>query len=105
MTQKHSPKTKQRTRPKSTQKVDAPALDTLKQINLNAAGLDVGANEIYACVPQGRDESSVRVFPTFTADLNSLANPLVQMWSYHSRDGIYRSLLDSYLSNLRDSWV
>jgi transposase len=44
------------------------------QINLHAAGLDIGAEEIYACVPPDRDEESVRVFPTFTVDLHSLAD-------------------------------
>ena len=49
-------------------------LDSLKQLNLNAGGLDIGAAEIYAAVPEGRDEESVRQFETFTADLNSLAD-------------------------------
>ena len=49
-------------------------LDALEQINLNAAGLDIGAEEIYAAVPKGRDEESVRSFPTFTADLRRLAD-------------------------------
>lgn len=49
-------------------------LESLKQINLNAAGLDIGSAEIYACVPEGRDTQSVRVFPTFTVDLNDLAD-------------------------------
>jgi transposase len=53
---------------------DIPSLDTLKQLNLNAAGLDIGAEEIYACVAAERDEPSVRVFPTFTRDLNALAD-------------------------------
>jgi transposase len=56
------------------QTVEAPILDSLKQINLNAAGLDVGDREIYACVPERFAEKSVRVFPTFTADLNVLAD-------------------------------
>ena len=54
--------------------VNVPDLDILEQINLDAAGLDIGAEEIYACVPVGRDESSVRVFPTFTVDLHALAD-------------------------------
>lgn len=58
--------------------VKAPTLDTLKQINLNAAGLDVGASEIYVCVPEGRDEQLVRVFETFTPDLRALADWLKQ---------------------------
>jgi transposase len=49
-------------------------LDVLKQINLNAAGLDIGDDEIYAAVPEGRDTVSVKVFPTFTADLYRLAD-------------------------------
>lgn len=52
---------------------DIPLLDTLKQLNLNAAGLDIGAEEIYVCVPADRDEPSVRAFPTFTPDLCALA--------------------------------
>ena len=62
-------------RKKSTQSpVTAPAVDILAQINLNAAGLDIGSEEIYACVPVDRDEESVRVFPTFTVDLIALAD-------------------------------
>jgi len=54
-------------------------LDTLERINLNAAGLDIGAEEIYACVPDGRDaEASVRVFGTYTTDLLALADWLAQ---------------------------
>ena len=49
-------------------------LDSLKQLNLNAGGLDIGAAEIYAAVPEGRDEVSVRQFDTFTADLKVLAD-------------------------------
>jgi transposase len=49
-------------------------LDSLKQLNLNAAGLDIGAAEIWACVPEGRDEVSVRVFQTFTPDLHALVD-------------------------------
>lgn len=49
-------------------------LDSLKQINLNAAGLDIGDQEIWAAIPEGRSDTSVRQFPTFTADLHALAN-------------------------------
>ena len=40
----------------------------------NAAGIDVGAREMFVVVPPGRDENPVRVFPTFTEDLEQLAN-------------------------------
>ena len=49
-------------------------IDALEQINLNAAGVDIGAEEIYAAVPKGRDEESVRSFLTFTEDLHQLAD-------------------------------
>ena len=49
-------------------------LESLKQLNLNAAGLDIGAAEIYAAIPEGRGEESVRRFETFTADLHALAD-------------------------------
>ncbi|NJK54188.1 MAG: IS110 family transposase, partial [Leptolyngbyaceae cyanobacterium SU_3_3] len=53
-------------------------MESLEQINLNAAGLDVGDREIYVCVPEGRDETAVRVFSTFTAMLYALADGLTQ---------------------------
>jgi len=48
-------------------------VNALEQINPNAAGIDVGAEEVWVAVPPDRDEESVRVFPTFTADLKRLA--------------------------------
>jgi transposase len=43
----------------------------------NAAGVDVGAREMYGAIPPDRDAEPVRVFPTFTADLEALADWLV----------------------------
>jgi len=43
----------------------------------NAAGIDIGAREIFVAVPRDRDENPVRVFPTFTADLEEMARRLV----------------------------
>jgi transposase len=40
----------------------------------NAAGIDVGAREMFVAVPPGRDESPVRVFATFTEDLERLTD-------------------------------
>jgi hypothetical protein len=44
----------------------------------NAAGIDVGAREMFVAVPQGADEHPVRVFTTFTEDLHRLADWLAQ---------------------------
>jgi transposase len=68
----------QPTQVKPATPVKVPELDSLKQINLNAAGLDVGATEIYVCVPEQRDPKPVRVFASFTADLYALADWLSQ---------------------------
>jgi len=43
----------------------------------HAAGIDMGAREMYVAVPPDRDAHPVRVFHTFTADLNELADWLV----------------------------
>ena len=40
----------------------------------NAAGIDVGATQIFAAVPPDHDPEPVRCFDTFTADLESLAD-------------------------------
>ena len=49
-------------------------LESLKQINLNAAGLDIADEEIWVAIPEGRQDISVRQFATFTADLHALAD-------------------------------
>ena len=43
----------------------------------NAAGIDVGAREMFVAVPPGRDNIPVRVFATFTEDLQRLVDWLV----------------------------
>lgn len=43
----------------------------------NAAGIDVGAREMFVAVPPDRDAHPVRVFDTFTEDLQRLADWLV----------------------------
>jgi transposase len=46
-------------------------------VNPHAAGLDIGASEIWACVPADRDATPVRMFATFTPDLQALTAWLV----------------------------
>ncbi|MCA9983151.1 MAG: IS110 family transposase [Anaerolineales bacterium] len=58
-------------------KREAVNFDVLQQIQPHAAGIDVGAEEVYVCVPPGRDEEQIRQFATFTSDLHELAAWLV----------------------------
>lgn len=54
---------------------DAPKLTELEQLNLNAAGIDIGSSSHFVSVPEGCGcAASVREFRTFTADLYSLAD-------------------------------
>jgi len=53
------------------QKSTAPETPILQP---NAAGVDVGANEIYIAVPADRDSQAVRRFRTFTGDLKAAAD-------------------------------
>jgi transposase len=46
-------------------------------VNLNAAGIDVGAEVHYVAVPTDRDAPAVRQFSSFSADLQVLADWLV----------------------------
>jgi len=46
----------------------------LQHLNLNAAGVDIGAERHLVAVPAGRDPVSVREFGTFTPDLEALAD-------------------------------
>jgi hypothetical protein len=52
--------------------------EPLGDVHPNAAGLDIGAREIWACVPADRDAERVRGFGTFTPDLYQLAEWLTQ---------------------------
>jgi transposase len=51
--------------------------DTLPIQHPDAAGIDVGASELYVAVSADRDPNSVRCFPTFTRDPHALADWLV----------------------------
>ena len=44
----------------------------LEKVNLNAAGIDVGAHAHWVAVPADRDENPVRSFGVFTSDLMAL---------------------------------
>jgi len=65
-------KPKRRRRSKGMCLEDRPVLEP------NAAGIDVGAREMFVAVPPGRDENPVRVFASFTEDLERLTDWLEQ---------------------------
>lgn len=46
----------------------------LPLLHPDAAGVDIGAEEIFVAVPADRDAESVRSFGTFTRDLHELAD-------------------------------
>src|SRR5258708_23824306 len=46
-------------------------------LEANAAGIDIGAREIFVAVPPDRVEHPVRAFATFTEDLEKMAQWLV----------------------------
>jgi transposase len=48
--------------------------DQLPVLHPDAAGLDIGASELFVAVPADRDPDPVRSFATFTRDLNALAD-------------------------------
>src|SRR5262245_15439389 len=52
-------------------------LDDLLCVHPNAAGLEIGSEEIVVAVPPDRDEQPVRVFRTFTPDLQALVEWLI----------------------------
>lgn len=47
--------------------------DGMSQGTPHAAGVDIGAQEMVACVPDGQDHHIVRALGTDTADLEALA--------------------------------
>lgn len=72
-------KCSRKSKPSRSLPVDAPSMPAeLKQVNLNAAGIDVGATVHFVCVPEGRDPQPVRSFGAFTADLEAIADWLTQ---------------------------
>jgi transposase len=54
-----------------------PSVKTVRRsavLEPDAAGIDIGAQEIYVAVPPDRDEQATRMFTTFTCDLQVLAD-------------------------------
>lgn len=69
---KPAEKAKRGERKRRTRKREA--IENRPILEPNAAGIDIGAREVYVAVPPERDEQPVRIFETFTADLHELAD-------------------------------
>lgn len=54
------------------------SLEGLPVINPHAAGADIGAQQIFVCIPGPDQTQIVRSFGTYTADLQALADWLVE---------------------------
>jgi hypothetical protein len=50
------------------------AIENRPILEPHAAGIDIGARQVYVAVPPDRDEHPVRIFDTFTTDLHELAH-------------------------------
>ena len=48
--------------------------DGLSKVNENAAGVDIGATEIVACVPGGDEVQLVKAYGNYTVDLKAIGN-------------------------------
>jgi len=65
---------KKHTSPKSIKATVTEAAGELRQLNLNAAGIDIGSREHAVAVPPGRDPQPVQIFGTFTEDLQKIVS-------------------------------
>ena len=66
-------------------------------IHPDAAGIDIGATQIYVAVSPDRDTQPVRHFDTFTEDLEALADGLIRC------GGVRDINVDDHAARDRDS--
>lgn len=64
--------------PQSLAQGEIRSTEGLPVVNPHAAGADIGAEQIYVCIPGPNQTQIVRTFGTYTADLHALANWLVE---------------------------
>jgi len=69
--------TKRSTRASAKSAAVKPSSEALNVVHPNAAGLDLSRDEIWVCVPSDRDPTPVRLFGTFTPDLQALVDWLI----------------------------
>jgi transposase len=66
----------------------------MRQVNPHAAGVDIGAHDIMAGVPDGDTQQLVRAFGTYTADLDAVADGCVD-----------RGILPVAMASTGVSWI
>ena len=65
-------KMKKRKSKRTKGKEEARPFEGLSKVNQNAAGVDIGATEIVACVPDGDEVQLVKAFGNYTVDLHAI---------------------------------
>jgi hypothetical protein len=65
---------KRKSKTRRPKPAETPLPESLRRVNLHAAGIDIGATEHWVAVPPGSDPKPVRAFGSFTADLHALAD-------------------------------
>ncbi len=68
-----TPTTQQKVQKQKSER-SIPKNDFMKLLNPNAAGIDIGSEQHWVAVPEGRADQSVRSFGCFTADVHALAD-------------------------------
>jgi transposase len=63
-------------------------VERLDYINVNAAGIDIGSKSHFVAIPEGRDDQTVREFPTFT-------NSLIELMNWLKKNGITTVAMES----------
>jgi transposase len=74
-------------------------IEEVAVVHPNTAGLDIGASEIWGCVPADRDGERIKVFGTFTPDWQQLADWLVA----HQVDTVAMESTGVYMTSTRSS--
>jgi len=77
----------------------------LPVLHPDAAGIDIGASEVFVAVPADRDPEPVRSFATFTKDLNALADWLQKLPCSFGSDGVDQRLLDTAVPDSGGTWI
>ena len=75
--------------------------EELPILHPDAASIDVSASELFVAVSADRDRQPVRSFPTFTRDLNALADWLQSSAGFAPGQWSQRVSLDSCISDPR----